>query len=156
MSETKYKGTYTSTPERRFVERARHTEKGVNIDEALDDIDEALEKLVALEVSDITALTNEQCNSLKAGNIVVKKTGNQKHSYRVSYKEDNQGMCLTYVDASVSETVSYDYVGGNWTYNSTDVCRITITNPTISTETLTFTLEDDSTVSLDVLVNTHN
>ena len=75
----------------------------------------------ALEVSNITALTDEQINELKAGDVVVKKTGNQKHSYRVSYKEDNTGICLTYVDASIAETVSYDYTGGHWVYNSTDV-----------------------------------
>lgn len=78
----------------------------------------------ALEVSNITALTDDQINELKAGDVVVKKTGNQKHSYRVSYKEDNTGICLTYVDASVSETVSYDYTGGHWVYNSTDVTHL--------------------------------
>lgn len=74
-----------------------------------------------LEVSNITTLTTEQCNSLNAGDVVVKLTSNQKHTYTVSYKENNVGMCLTYVDASVSETVSYDFVEGNWVYNSTDV-----------------------------------
>lgn len=71
-------------------------------------------------ITDITKLNNEQCESLECGDIVVKITGNQKHSYRVSYKEDKQGMCLTYCDASVVETVSYDYTEGNWVYNSTD------------------------------------
>lgn len=77
-----------------------------------------------LEVSNITTLTTEQCNSLNAGDVVVKLTSNQKHTYTVSYKENNVGMCLTYVDASVSETVSYDCVDGNWVYNSTDVTQL--------------------------------
>ena len=74
-----------------------------------------------IECADITALTTAQCNSLAAGDVVIKVTGNQKHSYRVSYKENNQGLCLTYTDASVSETVSYDFDGTDWIYNSTDV-----------------------------------
>ena len=77
-----------------------------------------------LEVSNITALTDEQIDGLKAGDVVVKKTGDMRHSYRVSYKENNTGICLTYVDASVSETVSYDYTGGHWVYNSTDVTEL--------------------------------
>lgn len=71
-------------------------------------------------VTDITKLTDEQCEGLECGDILVKNTGEQKHSYIVSYKQENTGMCLTYADASVVETVSYDYTGGKWVYNSTD------------------------------------
>ena len=74
-----------------------------------------------LSVSNITQLTNDQINSLKAGDVVIKETGEQKHAYVVSYKQDGTGICLTYTDASCAETVSYDYTGGNWVYNSTDV-----------------------------------
>lgn len=77
-----------------------------------------------VEVSNITTISTKVLNSLKAGDIVVKLTGNMKHSYRVSYKEDGQGICLTYTDASISETVSYDYVGTSWVYNSTDVTEL--------------------------------
>ena len=38
----------------------------------------------------------------------------------VSYKKDDTGMCLTYADASVVETQSYDYTEGHWVYNSED------------------------------------
>lgn len=75
-------------------------------------------------VTDITKLTDEQCEGLECGDILVKNTGNQKHSYRVSYKQENTGMCLTYCDASVVETVSYDYTEGHWVYNSTDSTTI--------------------------------
>lgn len=77
-----------------------------------------------LETSSITQLTSEQINSLQAGDIVLKITGNQKHAYIVSYKEDGQGICLTYTDASCVETVSYDKTASGWVYNSTDVTPI--------------------------------
>lgn len=75
----------------------------------------------SIEVSNITTLTDDEINFLKPGYEVIKKTGNQRHTYLVSYKENGQGICLTYTDASVVETVSYDYSGGHWVYNSTDV-----------------------------------
>lgn len=86
-------------------------------------------------VDDIEALTNDQCESLQCGDIVIKQTGEQLHSYRVSYKEHHVGMCLTYTDASCSETVSYDYTTA-WAYNSKDVKSFeglvpVVANPTI-------------------------
>ena len=74
--------------------------------------------------SSITQLTNKEINELKAGDIVTKKTDNQYHTYIVSYKEDGQGICLTYSAAGYQETVSYDLIDGVWTYNSTDVVLI--------------------------------
>ncbi len=76
-------------------------------------------------ITDMTKLTDDQCNALECGDVVLKKTGNQYHSYRVSYKEKNTGMCLTYVDASVVETISYDYTDDAWVYNSTDHTTLT-------------------------------
>lgn len=76
-------------------------------------------------ITDMTKLTDDQCNALECGDVVLKKTGNQYHSYRVSYKEKNTGMCLTYVDATSVETISYDYTGGHWVYNSTDHTTLT-------------------------------
>ena len=83
-----------------------------------------VEGLENLETSSITALTSEQINSLQAGDVVLKITGNQKHAYIVSYKEDGQGICLTYTDASCVETVSYDKTASGWVYNSTDITPI--------------------------------
>lgn len=71
-------------------------------------------------VKDITNLTNDQVAVLQCGDEVVKLTGCQKHTYLVTFKKDDEGMCLTYHDATYSETVSYDLVDGVWTYNSTD------------------------------------
>lgn len=90
-------------------------------------------------VDDIKKLTNAQISVLECGDFVVKQTGNQKHTYKVTYKEEEQGLCLTYDDASCVETVSYDYVEGNWVYNSTDISSIeggggtaVVANPTLT------------------------
>lgn len=91
-------------------------------------------------VTNIKSLTDAQCEILKAGDIVVKKTGNQYHAYIVSYNENNQGLCLTYSDASVVETVSYDYIDGHWVYNSTDKSEDAI-NEVINESLLSGTLK---------------
>lgn len=77
-----------------------------------------------IEVNNITSLTDEQINGLNAGDLVEKNTSDQLHTYVVSYKENGTGICLTYTDASVVETVSYDYTGGHWVYNSTDITHL--------------------------------
>lgn len=76
-----------------------------------------------LEVSNIKALTSAQCESLKPGDIVVKVTGNDKHSYRVSYKGQT-GLCLTYVDCENAETVAYEKTNDEWAWDSTDTTSI--------------------------------
>ena len=74
--------------------------------------------------SNMEQLSDGLLNSLKVGDVVQKKTGNQKHCYIVSYKEEKKGICLTYVDGSgYMETISYDYTGGHWVYNSKDVTQ---------------------------------
>ena len=73
-----------------------------------------------LEVRNVKQLNDEQCNGLKVGDIVAKKTGKQYHCYIVTYKQDKHGLCLSYFDASVVETQSYDYTAGHWVYNSED------------------------------------
>lgn len=72
------------------------------------------------EVANIKAVGDDILGKVKAGDIINKITGNQKHAYVVSYKENNTGICLTYTDASVVETQSYDYTAGHWVYNSED------------------------------------
>ena len=75
--------------------------------------------LVALEVSNVKTLTSEQCEKLQCGDVVVKKDSSGEHAYVVTFKSDS-GMCITYMDASVVETQSYDKVGNEWVYNSED------------------------------------
>lgn len=70
---------------------------------------------------DIEHLNDSFLNELKAGDIITKQTGNQKHTYVVSYKEEKHGICLTYVDCGYMETISYDYTNGHWVFNSKDV-----------------------------------
>ena len=80
---------------------------------------------VALDATDITALTDEQLDALNVGDKVAKITGTAKHLYIVSYKDaENGGLCLTYTDASTVETVSYDHTESGWAYNSTDKTNI--------------------------------
>lgn len=74
-----------------------------------------------IEVKDITKMSDNQINKLECGDVVQKKTNNMHHCYIVSYKENNVGICLTYSACGYLETVSYDYTGGHWVYNSTDV-----------------------------------
>ena len=75
------------------------------------------------KVTDITALTNKQCNALNVGDQVVKKTGKQCHLYTVTYKEDKKGLCLSYIDAENAETVAYDYSTdtNSWSYTDTTI-----------------------------------
>ena len=77
-----------------------------------------------LVVSDMTTLTTAQIEALECGDIVIKNQKGNCHAYIVSYKEHHQGICITYTDASTVETVSYDYVEGNWVYNSTDIASL--------------------------------
>lgn len=86
------------------------------------------EGLVALEVSNVKTLTTEQCNKLQCGDVVVKKDSMGEHAYVVTFKSDT-GMCLTYSDASVVETQSYDKTDNAWVYNSEDKIDITNTKP---------------------------
>lgn len=80
-------------------------------------------KLIAkIEVSNIQSITDKELNELKVGDVVQKKTGDQKHCYIVTYKEENHGICLSYFDGSgYIENISYDYTDGHWVYNSKDV-----------------------------------
>lgn len=78
---------------------------------------------INISVTDIKALTTKQCNALNVGDQIIKKTGNQKHLYTVTYKEEKQGLCLSYVDAENAETVAYDYDSGTkqWAWTDTTI-----------------------------------
>lgn len=73
-----------------------------------------------IEVENIKAIPSSVLEDLNCGDTVVKNENGNKHAYVVTYKEHHQGICLTYVDASMCETQSYDYVTDTWTYNSQD------------------------------------
>ena len=75
--------------------------------------------LYVLEVSNVKTLSNAQIDLLRCGDYLVKKDASGEHAYKVTFKSDT-GLCLTYHDASVVETQSYDKIDGVWTYNSED------------------------------------
>ena len=70
---------------------------------------------------EIESLPSEVLEQLDCGDFIIKKTGNMKHRYFVSYKEDGVGICFTYVACGYIETISYDKVDGVWVFNSKDV-----------------------------------
>lgn len=88
------------------------------IDEEI--INRAKKATIAVVVSNIKQISDEILSSLKAGDIVQKEDSSGKHSYVVSFKKDGTGICLTYTDASIVETQSYDFTDGHWVYNSED------------------------------------
>ena len=87
----------------------------------------AIARSVAAEVDDIEKMHEIPglLDSLEVGDKVVKKTGNDRHLYLVTYKATTGGgMCLTYADASNVETVAYDRTESGWDFNSTDQTHI--------------------------------
>lgn len=98
--------------------------QGSDITELNKKIDQVKDDSVAhIEVSDIKAITQDQCELLRPGDIVTKVDETGKHSYRVSYKGAT-GMCLTYADCENVETVAYEKTEGTWEWDSTDVTHI--------------------------------
>ena len=78
-----------------------------------------------IEVSNITALTAEQLNTLRPGDQVRKITGNEKHAYTVTYKNSVKGeLSLSYVDHQNAEEVYYEKVENTWQYIVTDTTPI--------------------------------
>ena len=75
--------------------------------------------LFVVECDNVKTLSNAQIDLLRCGDYLVKKDASGEHAYKVTFKSDT-GMCITYHDASVIETQSYDKVDGVWTYNSED------------------------------------
>ena len=123
-------GTQTNKAVKLYIDSATHTitadieAKAIqksHLSQEVQDILDAAPKNI--EVSNIKALTSEQCEALKPGDIVVKITGNDKHSYRVSYKGQT-GLCLTYADCENIETVAYEKENDAWAWDSTDITSI--------------------------------
>ena len=78
------------------------------------------------KVADVKNIDGEILSQLKCGDIVIKEDASGEHAYIVSYRGET-GICLTYADASVVETQSYDLVDDEWVYNSED--KTDIFNP---------------------------
>ena len=110
------------------------------------------ETTIKIHTTDIKSLNTEQINSLKCGDIVLKDDESGQHAYIVTYKKDGVGCCLTYVDASIVETQSYDFVEDNWVYNSEDKTPLPINGKLEGDIEIDgdVTLADDATISGDV------
>ena len=76
-----------------------------------------------IETDDITKLPADVLDDLDVGDVVVKRTGAQKHLYVVNYKGEGvgEGICMCYSATGYSETHSYDFTENGWAYNSKDV-----------------------------------
>ena len=70
---------------------------------------------------DMEKLPDDLLNRLEVGQMLVKKTGAEKHLYFVTYKQARHGICITYNTTGYSDTYSYDYTDGKWVFNSKDV-----------------------------------
>lgn len=77
----------------------------------------------SIEVTDIEALTKEQLDALRPGDLVIKVTDNMKHTYFVTYKGEGegQGIVLTYNACGYGEAISYDRTESGWAFNKKDV-----------------------------------
>ena len=78
------------------------------------------EALVALEVSNVKQLTNEQCEKLQCGDIVVKKDSAGEHAYLVAYKKNDE-MALVYCDVHNTEEVYYEKHDNAWSMVVTEI-----------------------------------
>lgn len=70
---------------------------------------------------DIESLPQELLEDLDCGDTIIKRTGNMKHCYWVSYKEAGVGICISTCACGYMETISYDFTDGQWVFNSKDV-----------------------------------
>ena len=72
-----------------------------------------------VKVDDVKNIDGAIIDQLKCGDVVIKEDASGEHAYIVTFKSET-GICLTYADASVVETQSYDLVDDEWVYNSED------------------------------------
>lgn len=125
MKNSKYNGNNVGDYPVTIAEKVAVPSMRKRLSDLLNELAAFVEASTPVEVTDITALTGDQLDALEVGSRVAKKTGTAKHLYVVSYKDaENGGLCLTYTDASVVETVSYDHLESGWAYNSTDITPI--------------------------------
>ena len=134
MSNKKYSGNnigdYPLTIAEKVVVPSERKLLSELLSEVAGKVSDLIEKTTPVEAADITALTGDQLDALEVGDKVAKKTGTAHHLYVVSYKDaENGGLCLTYTDASVVETVSYDHLESGWAYNSTDITPLVSNTP---------------------------
>ena len=79
-----------------------------------------------VEVDNVEEIPSGILEALDCGDTVVKISGGQKHNYKITYKQDKVGICLTYIDADNVETISYGWNGEtkSWDFNSKNITPI--------------------------------
>lgn len=73
-----------------------------------------------VETEDIKTIPSGVLELLEMGDLVIKKTGDELHSYYVSYRKYNE-MSLTYVDHQNSEEVYFEKGENGWEWITTDI-----------------------------------
>ena len=77
--------------------------------------------LFVVECSDVKALSNSQIDLLRCGDYLVKKSGNERHAYKVAYKDNVKGeMALVYCDTHNVEEVYYEKGESGWEWVVTE------------------------------------
>ena len=76
-----------------------------------------------ISVDNIQEIPGVVLDSLAVGDVVVKRSGVQKHAYLVSYKGEGvgEGICLSYNACGYGETVAYDRTADGWVFNGVEV-----------------------------------
>ena len=84
---------------------------------------DAIPTKVEVKDTEIESLSKDILDNLRVGDFVVKVTGNQKHSYIVTYKGDGagEGLVLTYNACGYGEAIAYDRTESGWAFNSKEV-----------------------------------
>lgn len=106
----------------------------------------------ALEVDNVESLTATQLDNLKAGDVVIKKSGNEKHTYVVVYKDEVNGeLSLVYTDAWNAEEVYYEKGVSGWAFVVKDITalsgRISVTDQRAQLDALCRALEKANVVT---------
>lgn len=77
----------------------------------------------SIEVEDIENMTSEQCEALKAGDVVIDKNDNGDFTHIVTLKGEDV-LELTYIDNTECATVSYSKTEEEWACEGTEVTEL--------------------------------
>lgn len=99
------------------------TLNGVMLDGDLTSHDVGLPRIFV--VQDFAELNDASINLMECGDIVLKQTGNERHSYVLAYLDRTGGECsFVYTDHENVEEVYFEKVNNVWTYIQTDITPI--------------------------------
>ena len=115
-------GTQTNKAVKLAIDPVTHTitadieAKAIQKSHLAQDVQDILDAAPQKISANPEALTAEQLASLKVGDQVIKTSGNQKHIYTVTYKDETaHEIALVYDDVHTVEEIYYEQDGsGNW------------------------------------------